>query len=354
MANACYIPSNASDYTDYDTDIAPMWIRVGVVVVGGATVLVNIPAIIAVIFTKLRNTETRNLHLLILGLTDLLVGLSLFPILITFINPNSKISHTSCFLRIYCFTFIYFTSLGQTCVICIDRAFLLARPSWIYTSKYARRYFKMLSGMLLFTFLSTTLIYFILGFPKSHKVSCKLESIFCENMDYFSTSAGFVATSIQCVIVICCIIIIIVLQRHRRKLLTQVGHTLNTDTTSEGTTTNQVQRPKESNPMSHDTEGSRERERKPTTLRMSAESKSTLTIMFIIINLFIFATPLNLGFLMQGLHLLETTSRTTRHAMLILTTVNSLINPFIYCFRTPEIRVTMHNGISKLRALCKS
>ncbi|XP_069106988.1 glucose-dependent insulinotropic receptor-like [Argopecten irradians] len=332
MANSCYIPSNDSDYTDYDPDIAPMWIRVEMGIVGVATVLVNIPAIIAVILTKIRNPETRNLHLSILGLTDLLVGLSLFPVLTTFIDPNSKISHTSCFLRIYSFTFIYVTSLGQVCVICIDRACLLVRPSWRYTSKYTRRYFKMLSSMLVFTFSSMSLIFFILGFPKGHKVACKLENVFCEKFLYFSAASGLVATFIECVIVVCCVIMITVLQRHKRKLLTHVGPTANAYTISERTTMNN--------------RISREHERQTT--RLSSESKSTLTIIFIIINLVIFVTPLNLGFLMQGFHLLETTSRTTRHVMLSLSSVNSLINPFIYCFRTPEIRVTIQNGISKL------
>ncbi|XP_069107060.1 uncharacterized protein [Argopecten irradians] len=344
MANSCYVPSNVSDYTDYDTDIAPMWIRVGVVVVGGATVLVNIPAIIAVIFTKLRNPQARNLHLLILGLTDLLVGLSLFPILITFVDPNSKISHTSCFFRMYIFSLIYLNSLGQVCVICIDRTFLLAKTSWRYTSKYARRYFWMLSSMFLFISSSLSLSFFIFGFPKNHAVFCKLESIFCDKFQYFATATGLIATTIECVIVMCCILMIVVLQRHERTFRIQVRPTNNIDSGERDAANDQIQNRNQTN---------QQRNRGQESQTSGMRSKSTITIIIIVINFFIFVTPLNLGFLMQGLHLLNRTSRTTRHAMLILTTVNSLINPFIYCFRTPDIRVTMQNGILKCRALFK-
>ncbi|XP_069107096.1 5-hydroxytryptamine receptor 1E-like [Argopecten irradians] len=346
MANACYVPSNVSDYTDYDTDIAPMWIRVGVVVVGAATVLVNIPAIIAVIFTKLRNPQARNLHLLILGLTDLLVGLSLFPILITFIDPNSQISHTSCFFRMYIFAFIYFNSLGQVCVICIDRILLLARPSWRFTSKYVRRYFCMLSSMFVLIFLSLTLIFLMFGFPKNHKVACKLESLFCDQLRHLCIAIGVISTSIECVIVICCIIMIIVLQRHERKIRTQVGPTNNIDTATKGVSNAQIQTAENRYQINQHRNG--EQESQMNRIRF----KSTLTIIIIIINLFICVTPLNLGFIVQGLRLLET-SRTTRHVLLILTSVNSLINPFIYCFRTPEIRLTMRNGITKCRSVFK-
>ncbi|XP_069106983.1 5-hydroxytryptamine receptor 7-like [Argopecten irradians] len=352
MANSCYIPSNVSDYTDYDTDIAPMWIQVGEIVAGGATVLVNIPAIIAVIFTKLRNPEFRNVHLLILGLTDFLVGLSVFPILITFVNPNSRISHTSCFFRMYIFGLIYFNSLGQVCVICIDRTFLLARPSWRYTTKYVRRYFWMLSSMFLFISSSLSLNFFILGFPKNHIVTCKLENIFCGNFNYFSTAFGGIAIFIECIILICCIIMIVILQRHERKFRTQVGPTYNIDTTAKWVANDRIHLSREHNPENR-CQINQQRNRGQESQMNRKISKSTLTTILIIINFFICVTPLNLGSLMQGLQLLETTSRTTKHVLLILSTVNSLINPFIYCFRTPDIRVTMQKGILKCRALFK-
>ncbi|XP_069106981.1 cannabinoid receptor 1-like [Argopecten irradians] len=346
MANPCSIPSNVSDYTDYDTDIAPMWIQVGVLVVGVATVLVNIPAIIAVIFTKLRNPKSRNLHLLILGLTDLLVGLSLFPILITFVDPNSKISHTSCFFRMYSFALIYFNSLGQVCVICIDRTFLLARPSWRYTSEYVRRYFWMLGTMFLFLFLSLSLTFFILGFPKNHIVTCKLESIFCDKFNFFSTAFGVISTCIECVIVICCVIMVMVIQRHGRNF--KVGPTSNNKTATKGVSNGKIHRSREDLNQTNQQSNS-EKESRVNRMR----SRSTFTIIIITINFFICVTPLNLGSIMQGFRVLKRTTRTTRHATLILTAVNSLINPFIYCFRTPDIRVTMRNGISKCRSLFK-
>ncbi|XP_069106980.1 adenosine receptor A2b-like [Argopecten irradians] len=351
MANSCSTPSNVSDYTDNGTEeIAPTWIQVSVIVVGGATVIVNIPAIFAVIFTQLRNPKTRNIHLLILGLTDLLVGLSLFPILITFVDPNNKITHMSCFFRMYFFALIYFNSLGQVCVICIDRTFLLARPSWRYTSEYVKRYFRMLSSMFLFIFISLTLIYFILGFPKNHKVSCKLESIFCDRLRHFTAATGLFATFIECLIVICCIAMIIVLQSHSRKFRTQVGPTNNIDTTATGTTNARLDPSRASNLRSSE-QNNQQRTRLQGSQADRMRSKSTLTIILIIINFFICVTPLNLGLLTHGLHLFEPTRRTTRHVMMAFTSVNSLINPFIYCFRSPDIRVTLNNGISKLRSL---
>ncbi|XP_033727556.1 opsin-VA-like [Pecten maximus] len=334
MATHCYISSNSSDPIDYDTDIAPMWIRISVVVVGVATILVNIPAIIAVIFTKIRKPVVRNTHLLILGITDILAGVSLFPILLTFMDPNNQISHWSCFLRIFFFTFIYYNSIGQVCVICIDRFFLLSKPSWRYTSKYERRYFRMLSVMFLLTFVSVCLIFFILGYPKGHQITCKLDTLFCNNLHQFSAISGGVAVLIQCLIIICCIAMIVVLQQHRRKCR-QIAPAIRTERLSEDTSNNQQEY----------------RRKEHQYGRMNAESKSTLTMIIIIVNLFVCVTPLNLGFVMQGLHLVETTSRTTRHLFITLSSVNSLINPFIYCFRTPEVKATLNSGLAKFKAL---
>ncbi|XP_069106977.1 cannabinoid receptor type 1A-like [Argopecten irradians] len=328
MASQCNVSANSSDYVD--TDTAPTWVSLCVTVSGGITILVNIPAVIAMIITKFRQPKVRMIQLIILGVTDMLAGMSLFPILKTFINPTSNVSYWSCFSRMFFFGITYYNSIGQLCVICIDRYFLLSRPSWRYTTNYERRYIKMFSVMFIITIVAICLPFFILGHHRNVTMVCKLENLFCEDLPQFSAVIGGVAIFIQICIIICCISMIVVLQKHRRKCR-QIAPLV---VSGNSTAANQ------SNP---------EQERQ--YIKMAKETKSTLTIIIIIANLIICVSPMNLGFIIHGLNLGKQHDRIGRHLFITLTSLNSAINPLIYCFRTPEVKATLQSGLDKFRTM---
>ncbi|XP_069108613.1 melatonin receptor type 1A-like [Argopecten irradians] len=322
----CELSSNSSDHGNNDADAAPNWIIIGVISVGVITILVNIPAVIVVTVTKIRNHKARNTHLLILGITDIFTAVSLFPMLKTFVDPNSKINYWYCLLRMFFFVITFYNSVGQICVICIDRVFLLTRPSWRYTAKYERRYFIIFSVTLFVTSSWTCFIFYINGHPHTGEVACKLEGIFCKNLYQFSTLVGGFAVLIQAVVISCNVAMIVTLLRHRRKL-------------------RQITPANRAEIQSHESNTQENHNAK-----MTAEAKSTLTIIIINMILIVCVTPMNFGFLLQGLRLAKPINRSTRFLITALSCMNSAINPFIYCFRTPEVKAILNEWFSKYKA----
>ncbi|XP_069108968.1 beta-2 adrenergic receptor-like [Argopecten irradians] len=332
MTSVCNIPPNSSAYNEYEyvTDTAPTWISVVVTLVGVVTIVVNIPAAIAVILTKIKTPTTRNTHLLILGITDIFAGVSLFPMLKTFQSPNSKISYWTCFLRMFFFMIIYYNSMGQICVICIDRVFLLSRPSWKYTSMYERRYFSIFCVIILVTSSWACFIFFINRKPNAEVIECKLDTLFCQNLYHFSGGIGGAALLIQSLIATCSVAMIVTLWRHRRKhrqIIPANREEMQTQNTSHDPDTQENQ-----------------------NARMTTEAKSTLTIIIINMILIVFVTPMNFGFLLQGLRLAKPTNRSIRFLITSLSCMNSAINPFIYCFRTPEVKAILNDWFFEINS----
>ncbi|XP_060078889.1 octopamine receptor beta-1R-like [Ylistrum balloti] len=318
----------------YDVDTAPTWVIVSVFTVSTATILLNIPAMLVVMATKIKNSNFRNMHLLSLSITDTAVAICMFPILWTYMFPDGHMSFWMCNSCFMCFGISYLNSMSQVTTICVHRLLLLLRPSMRCTVNYGRRMF----GIILLTLFITsaiTITPFVVFATPEERIICELDNLFSVNLGYFCLYVGILCWSLQIMIIGCCLSMVAILQMRR---LYRGRYDPGTTMTSVSTI----------NTVPSSTRNVKEDQ------QLTLEMRGIITISIIVSLYTICVTPLHLGFLLQGLSLLGKIGRTPRHVFIILGCLNSAINPIIYCFRVNEMKNWIKESSQKVVSLLQS
>ncbi|OWF38370.1 Melatonin receptor type 1C [Mizuhopecten yessoensis] len=330
--NNCASPNSTTSGSDDVCDTAPLWIVICVVTVSTATILMNIPALLVVMFTKIKSSNFRNLHFLSLSITDTMVAVCMIPILWTFMFPANRMTYWQCNGRFMCFGISYINSMSQVTSICVDRLLLLMKPSLRYTANYGRRMF----GIILLTLFITsgiTITPFVVFATPQDEIICELDNLFTVNIGYFCLYIGVVLWSLQIMIVGCCLSMVGILQTRRLyrgrydpgMAMTRVS-TVNTVPSTSSVKEDQL----------------------------TLEMRGIITISIIVSLYTVCVTPMHLGFLLQGLSLLRKVDRTTRHVFIVLGCLNSAINPIIYCFRIDEMKTLIKERTEKVASFFRS
>ena len=110
-----------------------------VIVLPVSTVLLNIPSILVVIWVTIRKENVKNFHLLSLGITDALVGISAGLMAESFVQVDEKFSFYGCMFRFYVFSVTFVASLLHVLGICIQRIRLVACTFTIQQHQKKRR-----------------------------------------------------------------------------------------------------------------------------------------------------------------------------------------------------------------------
>ncbi|XP_060078890.1 uncharacterized protein LOC132558361 [Ylistrum balloti] len=309
-------------------EIAPGWLTICVLVISGGTLIVNIPAAALVIFAKQKFPHFRSSHLFSLSLTDTFVGISLIPILLTYVFPGHRISYWGCNAVFLFFAMSHCNSKTQVTVICFDRLLLLIRPDWKYVGNYQNRMLAINIVTLVVICSIMTLPFWIFAKPGDHDFKCELDNLFLEDITSFCLYTGTVAFVVHTLIVGVCFAMIKILQK-RLRAFQKIQPQQDPDSiTSAGR------------------DERRQRMRKEEALRL--ETRGIVTILSIAAIYTVCVTPLNLGLLAQGLGLISKVKRTTRHVLITFSCLNSAINPLVYCFRVPHVRRAVQILLQKM------
>ncbi|XP_033733682.1 beta-2 adrenergic receptor-like [Pecten maximus] len=321
MNTTSNLSTGAPPQDTLDAERSPRWLTVSVLAVSGITILINIPAATFVIYAKHKFPQFRCIHLLSLSFTDILVGISLVPILWTYVFPDDKITYWGCNGIFLFFAFAHCNSKTQVAVICFDRLLLLIRPDWKYVGNYHRRMLTINIATLFVICGLMNVPFWLFAKPRNNDIKCKLDSLFLDDISEFCLYSGIVACVVQVFIMGDCVAMIAILQR-RRRAFRQVEPLPDPDSVS-----------------SVDKEQRTERQQKEEVMRL--ETRGIVTIVSIAAAYSVCITPLNFGFLAQGLKIILEARRTTRHLLITFSCVNSAINPFVYCFRVAHVRRAM-------------
>lgn len=86
-----------------------------------ASFLVNLPAILIIVWIIAKRQKIKNMHLLSLGITDCIVGLSSLFILETFYRTDKTFTYYDCWVRYYLFSVSFVASMLHVLTICVQR-----------------------------------------------------------------------------------------------------------------------------------------------------------------------------------------------------------------------------------------
>ena len=103
------------------------------------TIIVNIPAILTIIWVAIRRDNVKHFHLLSLGITDALVGVAGCLMAEAFVQGDRKFSFFDCMIRYYIFSVAFVTSLLHVLGICIQRVRIVACTVTIQQHQNKRR-----------------------------------------------------------------------------------------------------------------------------------------------------------------------------------------------------------------------
>lgn len=105
-----------------------------------ATIIVNLPAIFLILWSVFHKESTKNIHLLSVGITDAFVGAVALFLVQTYVNTQGGFSYYDCCLRFYLFSITYVASMLQVLGICVQRVkIVLKKNTPQYNQQFRRR-----------------------------------------------------------------------------------------------------------------------------------------------------------------------------------------------------------------------
>ena len=256
------------------------------------TIIVNVPAIVMIIWIVARKEKVKNCHLLSIGITDALVGISAFLMAETYLYTEKIFSYYDCWIRYYMFCLSLSASMLHVLGICGQRLKIVLEKTAVQTQQYNRKF-----GWLV-TVASWTLSIIINSIPFSiwtqdrNLSMCSLDTLFSGYERKFSlyigTSIGFYSLLV--------VLTMLILSRH----LWLLG------------------------------------KRHPSNAWGEKDRRIFVTVCIIAIVFLVTSTPL-VCILLTYDHLGDN-KRSKRSACVLISLLNSAINPVIYLYRVQKFR----------------
>ena len=105
------------------------------VVCGLLIIVINTPSLIVLVLAKVRPPNIQIVHMLSLGISDFIVGISWCFLVSEYLYETVSISHSACFIRLTILTVAYFNSSNQVLIICLNRLHMIIKLRPMITNR---------------------------------------------------------------------------------------------------------------------------------------------------------------------------------------------------------------------------
>ncbi|CAC5421920.1 ADORA1 [Mytilus coruscus] len=277
---------SSTNSTNKDYEKITKILSIGVPV---TTIIVNVPAIVLIIWIIARKEKVKNCHLLSIGITDALVGLSAYLMAETYLYTDTIFSYYDCWTRYYMFCLSLFASMLHVLGICLQRLQIVLRKTAVQNHR---------NFAWLVIIASWTLSIIINSIPFSiwtqdqDLTICSLDTLFSGYERMFSFYIGTAHGMITLLVVITMSIL--------SRLLWLLG------------------------------------ERHPTNAWGEKDRRLFVTVCIMAVVFLVTTTPLVCVLLSYDL--LADNKRSQRSACVLISLLNSAINPVVYLYRVHKFR----------------
>ncbi|XP_071141989.1 sphingosine 1-phosphate receptor 1-like [Mytilus edulis] len=251
------------------------------------TMIVNVPSIVLIIWIIARKEKVKNLHLLSIGITDTLVGISAYLMAETYLYTDKIFSYYNCWIRYYMFTLSLSASMLHVFGICAQRLKIVIRKTAVQNHRNFAWFVILASWTLSIIFNS---IPFSIWTQDHDLTMCSLDTLFSGYEQMFSFYSG----TVYGIITLLVVVTMSILSR-----LLWLRFKINS-----------------------------------TNVWGYKDKRLFVTVCIMAVLFFVTITPLVCVLLSYDL--LGENKRSQRSACVLISLLNSAINPIVYLFRVPE------------------
>ncbi|CAG2231996.1 EDG2 [Mytilus edulis] len=256
------------------------------------TIIVNVPSIVLIIWIIARKEKVKNLHLLSIGFTDALVGLSAYLMAETYLYTDKTFSYYDCWIRYYMFSLSYVASMLHVHGICAQRLKIVLGKTAVQTHQFHRKFAWLVTVAAWTLSIIINSIAFIIWTQHHDLTTCSLETLFRGHARMFFFYMGTVYGIITLLVVVTMSILSRLLWLRLKSNSTNVwGY---------------------------------------------KDKRLFVTVCIMAVLFFVTITPLVCVLLSYDF--LGDNKRSQRSACVLISLLNSAINPIVYLYRVPEFR----------------
>ena len=116
---------NTSVTTSSKNVTSPVMLSVILIALSSVIIILNLFAIIILLTNLAKRHSMKNFHIASLAMTDTIVGVSIIPLLDTYMNSSEYFTYYDCFFRFMIFFASFVASMLHILGICVERALLV-------------------------------------------------------------------------------------------------------------------------------------------------------------------------------------------------------------------------------------
>lgn len=289
---------------------SPVMLSVIAIALSSVIIILNLFAIIILVTNLAKRHSMKNVHIISLAMTDTIVGVSIIPLLDTYMNSNEYFAYYDCLFRVMIFVASFVASMLHILGIGVERALIVCGS--ITNNNKRRAAIATIIVSWIMAGLSVSVVFFYWGVPSDLEV-CSLDGLFLSKMINVIEYFGILFAVIQIPVLACMAVLLIIVVNHMRQV-------------------------KNNGFRKHN----------------GSEIRICLTILVISSVFTICNSPLTIVFILETTWSNMTATRTVRGAALLFAGLNSALNPVIYLFRIKEFRTSVIEITKVFRTICRS
>ncbi|CAC5381895.1 unnamed protein product [Mytilus coruscus] len=256
------------------------------------TLILNVPAIVMIFWIIVRKEKVNNFHLLSIGITDALVGISAYLMAETYLYTDEIFSYYGCWTRYYMYCISLIASMLHLLGICAQRLKMVLRKTAVQTPQDHRNFawVVILSSWTLSLIINS--IPFIIWTTRHDLTICSLETLFSgyERMLFFYIGTVFGTITL----------LVLITMSILSRLLWLLG------------------------------------ERHPTNAWGNKDRRLFVTVCIMAVLFFVTTSPI--ACVLLSYDFLGDNRRSQRSVCVLIALLNSAINPIVYLYRVQEFR----------------
>lgn len=260
------------------------------------TILVNVPVIFLVITSTCFKKPVKNVHLLSVGITDMLVGIGGLLLADTYMDRRNNFSYYNCCIRYYCFSITFVASMLHVLGICGQRVSIVFRKD---TPQQHERYRRLAEWLVIaLSWIVSVLVNVIpFGLWVTYREidHCSFENVHDPNTSDISLYLGTLY---------CCIIVMVLMAMGILLFKIYCNGRFNTNQTAG-----------------------------------AQDDKMCVSILIMAFLFVVTTSPLAFILIIYG------DDRSRRSRAVLISLINSTINPFVYLYRIKEYRNKLRKAI---------
>lgn len=302
---------NTSVVISSNNATSPVRLSVILILLSSVIIILNLFAVIILVTNLGKRHSMTNFHVVSLAMTDTIVGVSIIPLLDTYMNSNKYFAYYDCLFRFIIFFASFVASMLHILGICVERA-LLSCGSININNKRCASFATIIVSWIL-AGLSVSVAFFHFQSVPSDLEVCSFDGLFRNKMINVIEYFGILFAVIQIPVLACMTVLLINVVNHMRQL-------------------------KKNGVRNHN----------------GSDVRICLTILVISSVFTICNSPLTIVFIINATWSNMTATRTVRGAVLVFAGLNSALNPVIYLFRIKEFRTSVIEITKVFRTVCRS